>query len=142
MGPITHEISVKADAQKAFSAVATQTGIQAWWAKDSEVGTQAGEPVRLQFNKPDMTAVMKFDVSDVQPGRRVEWTCTENTNPIWPGSKMSWEVEPTGSGSVVRFRHDGFSAGGAPYQMTVEGWQFFVDSLKAYLDGETPGPSD
>jgi hypothetical protein len=55
---------------------------------------------------------------------------------------MSWEVEPTGSGSVVRFRHDGFSAGGAPYQMTVEGWQFFVDSLKAYLDGETPAPSD
>ena len=142
MEPITHELQVKADTQKAYNAVATPEGIRAWWSKDSQVGTAVGQPVVLQFNKPDMTAVMKFDVTDVQPGRRVEWTCKENTNPIWPGSKLEWAVEPAGSGSTVRFRHEGFSDGGPPYDMTVEGWQFFIDSLKAYLDGGTPTPSD
>ena len=142
MQPITHELQVKADAKKAFDAFATPQGIKAWWAKDSQVGTAAGQPVVLHFNKPDMSAVMKFDVTDGQPGRRIEWTCTENTNPIWPGSKLAWEVVPAASGSTVRLTHEGFSDGGAPYDMTVEGWQHFVDSLKAYLDGGTPTPSD
>jgi uncharacterized protein YndB with AHSA1/START domain len=142
MQPIEHELRVKADAPAAYRAIATPEGIQAWWAKDSRVGTAKGEPVELQFNKPDMTAVMKFTVSDIQPDRRVEWTCTENTNPIWPGSKLAWEVQPSGSGSAVRFRHDGFSDGGPPYDMTVQGWQLFIDSLRAYLDGGTPAPSE
>ena len=141
MQPIEHELQVKADAGAAYKAFATPDGIKAWWAKDSRVGTAKGETVELRFNKPDMTAVMKFAVSDVQPNRRVEWTCTENTNPIWPGSKLAWEVGPAARGSVVRFRHEGFSDGGPPYDMTVEGWQLFIDSLKAYLDGGTPTPS-
>ena len=142
MEPIKHELRVKADAAKAYDAVATQAGIQAWWAKDSNVPMAVGQPVTLRFNKPEMTAVMSFNVTDMQPGRRVEWTCTENTNPIWPGSKLAWEVEPAGDGSVVRFEHGGFSGGGQPYDMTVEGWQYFIDSLRAYLDGGSPTPSD
>ena len=142
MQPITREIQVKADAATAYRAFATPDGIKAWWAKDSQVGTAVGQAVQLRFNKPDMTAVMKFNVTDVQPGQRVEWTCTENTNPIWPGSRLAWEVEAAGGGSIVRFGHDGFSDGGPPYDMTVEGWQFFLDSLKAYLNGGSPTPSD
>ena len=142
MQPITHELQVKADPGTAYDAFATPEGIKAWWAKDSRVGTAVGEPVVLQFNKPEMTAVMKFNVSDVQPGKRVEWTCTENTNPIWPGSKLAWAVEPAAGGSTVRFSHQGFSDAGPPYDMTVEGWQLFVESLRAYLDGGTPSPSD
>lgn len=142
MEPIKHELQVKADAASAFKAFGTQAGIKAWWAKDSEVGESAGSRVELRFNKPEMTAVMKFDVTGVEAGKRVEWTCTENTNPIWPGSKLAWEVEPEGQGSKVRFTHDGFSGGGAPYDMTVQGWQLFMDSLRAYLDGGTPAPSD
>ena len=142
MDPIRHEMQVKADVQTAYKAFATPEGIQAWWAKDSRVGTAAGQPAVLQFNKPEMTAVMKFEVTDVQPGRRVEWTCTENTNPIWPGSKLAWEVEPAGGGSTVRFTHEGLSDGGPPYDMTVEGWQFYLGSLEAYLNGGAPEPSD
>jgi uncharacterized protein YndB with AHSA1/START domain len=142
MQQIEHEVQVKASPAAAFSAFATPEGIKAWWAKDSDVGIAVGQPVRLQFNRPDMTAVMHFEVTDVQPGCRVEWTCTENSNPIWPGSKLTWEVSPSGSGSTVQFRHEGLSAGGPPYDTTVAGWQYFIDSLKVYLDGGTPTPSD
>ena len=142
MQPIEHEFPVKADFAHAFEAFATPTGIKAWWAKDSDVGTSVGDAVELRFNKPGMRAVMNFRISDVRPGKRIEWTCTENSNPIWPGSKLAWEVASSGQGSIVRFRHEGFSDGGPPYDMTVEGWQFFLDSLKAYLDGGTATPSD
>ncbi len=61
MQPIEHEFPVKAGVAHAYEAFSTPAGIKAWWAKDSDVGTAVGEPVVLRFNKPDMSAVMKFD---------------------------------------------------------------------------------
>jgi uncharacterized protein YndB with AHSA1/START domain len=142
MQPIEHNLTVKATPEAAFAAVATPAGIKGWWARDSDVGRSAGEPIELRFNKPDMSAVMNFELTDLQPGRRVEWTCTRNSNPIWPGSRLIWEVEAAASGSVVHFRHEGFSDGGPAYDRTVEGWQLFMDSLQSYLDRSDGHPSD
>jgi uncharacterized protein YndB with AHSA1/START domain len=142
MQPIEHDLNVKADAQAAYRAAATSSGIKGWWAKDSDVGEAVGGKTELRFTKPNMSAVMNFDVTGLEPGRRVEWTCTSNTNPIWPGSKLIWQIEPAPNGSIVHFRHEGFSDGGPAYDRTVEGWQLFMDSLQAYLDGGTAHPSD
>ncbi len=142
MQRIEHDLTVKADAQAAYRAVATPAGIKGWWAKNSDVGESVGSKAELRFTKPDMSATMSFDVTALEPGHRVEWTCTNNTNPIWPGSKLNWRVEPVGQGSTVHFHHEGFSAGGPPYDATVAGWQLFMDSLKAYLDGGAATPSD
>jgi uncharacterized protein YndB with AHSA1/START domain len=139
---IKHDLTVKADAQKSFDAVGTEAGTKAWWAKNSDVGETVGSNVELRFTKPDMSATMTFDVTSLEPGRLVEWTCKQNTNPIWPGSKLSWRVEAAGIGSIVHFTHEGLSDGGPPYDMTVQGWQFFMGSLEAYLNGDTPYPSD
>ena len=142
MQPIEHNLQVKADRRAAYNAVATLAGIKGWWAKNSDVGEQEGGEVELRFTKPDMSAVINFDVTGLEPMRRVEWTCTRNSNPIWPGSKLIWEIEPAASGSLVRFRHEGFSDGGPAYDRTVEGWQLYMDSLRAYLDGGQAYPSD
>jgi uncharacterized protein YndB with AHSA1/START domain len=142
MDPIRHDVRVNADAQTAYRAAATQAGIRGWWAKNSDVGETVGGKTELRFLRPDMTAVMKFEVTALEPGRRVEWKCTENSNPSWPGSVLTWEIEPAPQGSILHFRHEGFSSGGPPYDMTVQGWPRFIDSLKAYLDGGTPQPAD
>jgi hypothetical protein len=47
-----------------------------------------------------------------------------------------------GDRRVVRFAHDGFSQGGPPYDMTVEGWTHFNASLEAYLAGRGGMPSN
>ena len=142
MESIKHDLEVSADPGAAFAAVATPAGIKGWWARNSEVGTSVGSRTTLHFTKPDMSATMTFDVSALEPGRTVEWTCVENTNPIWPGSKLRWEVEPRAGGSTVHFEHDGFSSDGPLYDATVQGWQLFMDSLEAYLNGKQATPSD
>jgi uncharacterized protein YndB with AHSA1/START domain len=142
METIKHDLNVKADAPTAFKAVATEAGIKGWWAKNSTVGETLGSNVELHFTKPEMSATMTFDVTALEPGRLVEWTCKQNTNPIWLGSKLTWQIEPASEGSVVHFTHEGLSEGGPPYDMTVEGWQFFLGSLEAYLNGGAPYPSD
>ena len=142
MEPIVHELRVRASAQEAYKAVATEQGIKGWWAKNTDVGERAGDKVELRFTKPDMSAVMNFEISVLEPNQKVEWTCTKNTNSIWPGSRLEWRVSEEDQGSTVDFRHSGFSAGGPPYDATVQGWQFFMESLRQYLDGGQATPSD
>jgi hypothetical protein len=59
MQPIKHDLNVKADAQAAYRAIATSSGIKGWWAKDSDVGEAVGGKTELRFTKPNMSAVMK-----------------------------------------------------------------------------------
>jgi uncharacterized protein YndB with AHSA1/START domain len=139
---IEHELAVGADANQAFSAVATEAGIKAWWAKNSEVMERVGGRIELRFTKPEMSAIMKFELTALEPGRRVEWICKENTNPTWPGSRLVWTIQPAAEGSVVRFRHDGFTGGGPAYERTVAGWRMFMESLKSYLDTGVGHPAD
>jgi uncharacterized protein YndB with AHSA1/START domain len=138
---IEHELQVKARPEESFRAVGTEAGIKRWWAKNSDVDEASGGKVQLRFTHPNMSAVMSFDITGLDPGKAVEWTCRENSNSIWPGSKLTWEVEPSSNGSIVRFRHEGLKDGGN-YDEIVAGWQYFMGSLQAYLDGGTATPSN
>jgi hypothetical protein len=93
-------------------------------------------------SRADLARKLGVSRARVTQALALEWTCTSNTNPIWPGSKLIWQIEPAPNGSVVHCRHEGFSDGGPAYDCTVEGWQLFMDSLQAYLDGGTAHPSD
>ena len=142
MEPIKHQLSVKAAPETAYAAFATGAGIKAWWCTDSEVGESKGASSKLRFAKPDAPrpVVMQFETETVEPSGRVVWACTANDNPAWVGTKLTWEVAPNGGGSTVSFTHDGWKEGGPLYDATVEGWQMFIASLQAYLDGGKATP--
>lgn len=142
MDSIKHKLTVTATPEAAYAALATESGIKDWWCKDSQVGETQGASSKLRFVKADMPGpvVMQFESESLEPNRRVVWTCTANDNPAWPGTKLTWEIAPNGSGSVVDFTHDGWKEGGPLYDTTVEGWQFFISSLQSYLDGGPATP--
>jgi hypothetical protein len=62
--------------------------------------------------------------------------------PDLAGLAVDWEIEPVAEGTRIRFRHEAFSAGGPPYDSTVQGWQLSMGSLQRYLDGGEASPSD
>jgi uncharacterized protein YndB with AHSA1/START domain len=141
MDTIQHDLTVKASPESAFQAVGTEAGIKAWWARNGQVAEVEGGPIELRFDHKGMKATMKFDLTRLERGRLVEWTCRENSNAIWPGSKLTWCVEPATGGSAVHFEHEGLKEGGN-YDEIVQGWQYFMNSLEAYLNGGTPTPSN
>jgi uncharacterized protein YndB with AHSA1/START domain len=134
MTDIRHEIETDAAPAKAYAAIATPEGIAGWWSTDSRVATEVGGEVELRFVKDDRTVVMRFRIDALEPGKRVSWTCTDNGNPVWVGTTLTWSLRPRGSGTTIAFTHGGFAEDASPpYQMTVEGWKHFVASLRAYL---------
>ncbi len=142
MQPIEHRIVTPATARTAYDAVATDAGIKGWWAKVGAVAEDVGGTVELHFTKEDRNVTMTFRVDALQPERLVRWVCTDNGNPVWKGSTLTWTIDDRGNDRLVRFAHAGFAGGGPPYDMTVDGWKVFMKSLEGYLAGRGGTPSD
>jgi len=141
MTTIRHEINVSATPDAAFQALTSQEGIEGWWAKDCDIGEGSGGEHELRFQKEGQSVHMRFRVEEASPGKQVTWRCVENGNPVWAGTTLSWKLESTGAGTSIDFSHSGFAEDQSPpYTMTVQGWQHFVGSLQAYLDGSAGQP--
>ena len=140
MEAIKHAFSTPASPSALFEAVATEAGQRAWWCKDCDVSASVGGKHHLRFVKGETPVNMHFELSELEDRKRVVWTCTENDNPAWVGSKLVWEIEAEGEGSRLNFVHEGFACGGPPYQGTVEGWPRFMDSLENYVVGKDANP--
>ena len=142
MNDIEHELKVAASREACYRAFTTVEGIRGWWCtRCDEVGTAVGERHELKFHKGDQVVVMKFVTEVLEPSRQVTWRCTENGNPAWVGSRITWKISPADGGSRIQLLHQGFAMGGPPYDMTVQGWGPFVKSLQAYLDTGAGRPS-
>ncbi len=134
MTTITHELDLAASAQAVSAAVTSPEGIRGWWAKDADVGSGVGSKHALRFVKEDRTVTMGFEVTEIADGR-VTWRCTENGNPVWVGTTLSWTWTEAAGRTKLQFSHAGFAEDASPpYAMTVEGWKHFMASLVAYVE--------
>lgn len=134
---ITHDLIINASAETIYQAVATKEGINGWWSKDCQVGEHEGEKSLLKFDKQGTIVEMGFQTNTLVPNKSVVWTCTENANPAWLGTKIITEISGTENGSKVTFSHAGFDKkwkGEEPFEMTKQGWKHFVNSLVCYCE--------
>jgi len=141
MTTIRHELDLSSTPAAIYAALTTPAGIQAWWSRDSTIGSGPGAEHELRFRKGDRTVVMRFRVETSERDRLVAWTCTANGNPVWKDTTLRWEIAPSAKGARLVFEHAGFSEGASPpYQMTVDGWNHFMASLAGYLERGTGEP--
>jgi uncharacterized protein YndB with AHSA1/START domain len=136
MTTIAHELNVRATTTAAFEALSTPAGIRGWWSKDSDISEAVEGEHEMRFDKGGNTVLMKFRVDALDVGELVRWTCTENGNPVWKGTTLTWKISAANDGCRVAFAHEGFAEDQSPpYKMTVQGWNHIVNSLRSYLEG-------
>jgi uncharacterized protein YndB with AHSA1/START domain len=140
MEALRYEFSTSARPAALYAAAASPAGISAWWCKDCDISTKVGGRHDLRFDKDGTLVKMSFDVTELSENRRVVWKCVSNDNPVWVGSILAWEIDETDDGSRLCLVHDGFAAGGPPYEMTAAGWPRFVESLKNHVEGRPGDP--
>lgn len=126
MAQITSHIPVSPAPADFRAAFGTAAGIQGWWAQNA---TFEGDRIHLLFHKGDVVVNMHFTLDRVDD-EVVQWTCTENLNPVWPGTTLTW----TRTASGIDFAHAGFAEDQSPpFKMTAEGWKPFFASLESWL---------
>ncbi|MCI0571564.1 MAG: SRPBCC domain-containing protein [Myxococcaceae bacterium] len=141
MNPIAHELHIQGTPDEVFHAVSTTEGLNGWWAKDGRAAAQVGGLAELRFDKGGRVVPMTFRIDALEPGRRVAWTCTQNGNPEWIGTTLTWELEAaSGGNTTLRFVHAGFQKGASSYNMTADGWKHFMSSIKAFVETGTGQP--
>jgi uncharacterized protein YndB with AHSA1/START domain len=137
MAEIRHLISIEAAPRDVYAAVATPTGLQAWWTADSATDDKVGGAAEFGFDKRG--AVFRMKIEALDPPRKVVWKCLGD-NPEWVGTTLTWSIEPEDNGSLLRFTQGGWRNMTDMVATCNSTWGELMYRLKAYVEGKNPGP--
>jgi uncharacterized protein YndB with AHSA1/START domain len=138
MAAIVEERTIEAAPDKVFSALTQQDEIAHWWTDDLSVKPEVGTLAEFRFRQGAF--VIQLEIAELDQDEKVYWILRQGA-PHWAGTSVTWQLEPVHNRTKVVFSHDGFAQADEPYEATRRTWQYFLDSLKSYLEtGKgTPG---
>ena len=138
MAAIVEERTIAAAPGSVFNALTKPDEIVHWWANEARVKPEVGSLGEFRFRPP--AGVLQFEVAELDEGSNVHWISRQGP-PFWAGTSVTWQLTPVQNGTKLVFTHDGFAQVDAAYEQTRGNWQYFLDSLKSYLEtGKgTPG---
>jgi uncharacterized protein YndB with AHSA1/START domain len=138
MPAIVIERTIAAAPQGVFNALTKQDEIARWWVNEARVKPEVGSLGEFRFRHP--ASVLQFEVAELDQDEKVRWISRQGP-PQWAGTSVTWQLEPVQNGTRLLFTHDGFAQVDEAYEQTRGNWDYFLDSLKSYMEtGKgTPG---
>ena len=142
LGSIERELYVDASPEIVFQVVSDPLHVKEWWPDDATYEMVEGSPGELLFGNPADGMVQAFTVVHVEPPTRFafRWTHPAGEEAVEGNSFfVTFNLEPQGDGTLVRFRETGFRERGweaaeleANYLDHVQGWDYFLPRLVSY----------
>jgi uncharacterized protein YndB with AHSA1/START domain len=128
MADIYHQIGVKADNDKVYSAISTLEGLSGWWT-DATGNTQKGGKLYFHFND----ASIEMIITELVPAKKVVWQCSEKEGE-WKDTIITFELEKTGDQVFINFSHKNWVQQTSLCSHCSTKWAVFLLSLKDYLE--------
>lgn len=131
-------LQIDAPAAKVFRALLAPEALKVWLGANATVEPKVGGTYRYgwkyKVNGKDVEGGPTRILELVQDKRLVsDWLDWRGDDSV-TGQKVTWTLEPAGTGTQVTLVHDGFTRatdfGDYPF-----GWQGFAQSLKGYVEG-------
>lgn len=140
MSKIARYLRVKGATSALYGALSTQEGLAGWWTRTCSADASVGGEARFSFRRGEVVFSMRIDALD--PNRAVRWTCVENRSmPGWEGTTVSFTLTPKEDGETeISFVHDGWVEETEWFEHTSDGWDYFLKSLKDYVETGTGSP--
>lgn len=138
MAAIIAERTLAASPARVFRALTQPGEIARWWAEQATLEPEVGSVGTFRFRPP--AGDLQFEVTELLPNKHVHWVSRQGP-PEWAGTSVTWQLEPLPTGTRLLFTHDGFAKKDEAFEQTRGNWDYFLDSLKSYLEtGKgTPG---
>ncbi len=140
MASIVKELTIEAAPQRVWGALTQPDEIGHWWTNDLSATPEVGSLAEFRFSQG--TFVIQFEVAELDQDEKVHWITRQGpATGHWAGTSVTWQLTPVHNGTWVVFNHDGFAQADRRYEMTRTWWEYFLVSLKSYLEtGKgTPG---
>jgi uncharacterized protein YndB with AHSA1/START domain len=121
-----------------FSALTDIDALTGWWTPAAG-GGGAGETLR--FLMGDQEVVMQVEEAD-RPSQVCWNVLVCEPVPDWVGTSITFDLEPVGAGTVLRFHHHGLNPGLDCFDMCQAGWTRHLASFVDFVErGEgSPNP--
>ncbi len=140
MAAIVEELTIAVAPESVFNALTQQDELARWWTNDLNAKPEVGSLAEFRFGEWG-DSVLRFEVAELDAGKRVHWIHRLSPVAQWAGTSVTWQLTPVHNGTRLLFTHDGFAQVDEAYAQTRGNWEYFLASLKSYLEtGKgTPG---
>jgi uncharacterized protein YndB with AHSA1/START domain len=144
-GSIEREIHVEATPEVVYEVISTPEHLREWWPDEAELQPTPGATGVISFgdSSTPQAHVVPLTVVEADPPRRFafRWVYDEGVAATRGNSLLvTFELVPSGTGTLVRFTETGFREKGweaavleESYREHVTGWDYFLPRLVAYL---------
>lgn len=139
-GRLHREVHIDATPEVVFEVISRPEHIRQWWSDDASLPPGPGAVGELVWGEREQVAPIA--VVEVEPPRRFSfrWSAPEGEPPGSPTSLLvTFELEPSGTGTVLRLTESGFRERGwegalleEAYRDHERGWDLFLPRLRAY----------
>lgn len=130
MPDIYHQFPIQVAAAKVFAAIATPTGLDAWWTKRSSGKPTLGMVYELWFGPEyDWRAKVTKCITDVE----FELTITE-ADEDWRNTRVGFALITRGESTQVNFYHQGWPENNEHYRISTYCWAMYLRILKRHLE--------
>jgi uncharacterized protein YndB with AHSA1/START domain len=130
MADIFHDFPIRAPTADVFRAISTPEGLDHWWTDRSAGTPVSGTTFELGFG-PGYD--WRARVLECDPNRRFELEMTQ-ADQDWAGTRIGFDLEPTGEMTQVRFRHTGWPELNEHHRISCYCWAMYLRVLKRYLE--------
>jgi uncharacterized protein YndB with AHSA1/START domain len=139
MAVIVKELTIAAAPERVWGALTQPDEIGHWWTNDLNAKPEVGSLAEFRFGEWG-DFVLRFEVAELDEGSKVHWISRQGP-PHWAGTSVTWQLTPVPNGTKLVFTHEGFAQVDEAYERTRGNWEYFLASLKSYLEtGKgTPG---
>jgi len=131
-GEILTTVEVTATSEHVFHALTLPDGIAGWWSNHVTAEPKVGSLTEVRFENG---GVFKMEIIDLEVGKNVHWSVRLSPHD-WEGSTITWDLTPISKGANLLFGHHNLTVGATGYSIeeTRAGWEYFLGSLKSYLE--------
>lgn len=140
-GTIEREVRIEASPEVVFDVISSPEHIRDWWSAESELEPVVGSTSELTWRDEasGRVDVVPITVIDVNPPHLFSFRWTQGRGETATPSNsllVTFELSPSGTGTVLRLTESGFRERGweiarleEEYQDHVNGWDFYLPRI-------------
>lgn len=130
MPDIYHNIPINSDPEWVFACVSTPDGLSRWWSIGGTGLAGVGNEFEFDFGPEYQwkAVVEKFEPKELFSIRMTD------ADPDWIGTVITFELEESESGTMLKFEHVGWPEDNPHYRTSSYCWAMYLRCMKNYLE--------
>ncbi len=129
MPDIFHDFPIKVSTDRAFEAISTPRGLDAWWTKKSSGRPAEAEEYKLWFGPQfDWRALVTKCIAPSEFELQIL-----HANPDWNGTRVGFRLHD-GQTTNVCFYHTGWPLANEHWRISCYCWAMYLRILRRYLE--------